>query len=80
MSEMQVLIEIFTLAVLKAAERWQQENRIATFYPGAGPLRRERYPRHLEFFRAGARYRERAVIAANRIGKTDEKRERLAGH
>lgn len=31
---------------------------------------RKLYPKHLEFFEAGARYRERAIIAANRIGKT----------
>lgn len=31
---------------------------------------RERYPRHLEFFGAGANYRERCFLAANRVGKT----------
>jgi phage terminase large subunit-like protein len=28
------------------------------------------YPRHLEFFEAGARYNERLFMAANRVGKT----------
>lgn len=28
------------------------------------------YPRHLEFFAAGARYRERCFMAANRVGKS----------
>ena len=28
------------------------------------------YPRHLEFFRAGAQYRERCFMAANRCGKS----------
>jgi phage terminase large subunit-like protein len=41
-----------------------------TFYPDAGPLRRELYPKHLEFFAAGAKYRERAMRAANRAGKS----------
>lgn len=31
---------------------------------------REKYPKHLEFFANGARYRERCFMAANRIGKT----------
>lgn len=40
-------------------------------YPAEGPLRRELYPRHMEFFKAGAQYRERCFMAANRIGKTE---------
>lgn len=31
---------------------------------------RELYPKHLEFFEAGATYRERCAMAANRVGKT----------
>lgn len=31
---------------------------------------RARYDKHLEFFRAGADYRERCLMAANRLGKT----------
>jgi phage terminase large subunit-like protein len=31
---------------------------------------RSKYPRHLEFFAAGADYRERCFLAANRVGKT----------
>jgi phage terminase large subunit-like protein len=31
---------------------------------------RDKYPRHLEFFAAGANYRERCFLAANRVGKT----------
>lgn len=41
--------------------------------PAADDLRyfaRHLYPRHMEFFAAGATYRERAAIAANRVGKT----------
>ena len=45
--------------------------RIELMYPDTGPLRRELYAKHLEFFAAGARYRERCAIAANRIGKTE---------
>ena len=31
---------------------------------------RDRYPKHIEFFEAGANYRERCFLAANRVGKT----------
>ena len=31
---------------------------------------RRKYARHLEFFEAGAKYRERCFMAANRVGKT----------
>jgi len=40
-------------------------------YPETGPLRRELYVPHCQFFEAGAKYRERAIISANRIGKTE---------
>ncbi len=40
------------------------------FAPGATVYRRELYQKHLEFFRAGATYRERCFMAANRTGKT----------
>lgn len=39
-------------------------------FPDTGPLRRELYAKHLEHFRAGATYRERLFMAANRVGKT----------
>jgi phage terminase large subunit-like protein len=44
--------------------------RLADMFPEKGPLRRELYPKHMEFFAAGAAHQERAFIAANRIGKT----------
>lgn len=39
-------------------------------YPDEGPLRRELYPKHLEFFTAGVLHNERAFIAGNRTGKS----------
>src|SRR5262245_8873710 len=42
-----------------------------SLYPDAGPLRRELYIPHQEFFAAGAEHRERLMLAANRIGKTE---------
>ncbi len=45
--------------------------RLASFYPDTGPLRRELYVKHLDFFRGGAVHRERLMLAANRVGKTE---------
>ena len=56
--------------VLAEMERREKTRAISRMYPESGPLRRELYPRHLEFFAAGAVHRERAFIAANRVGKT----------
>lgn len=39
-------------------------------FPDEGELRRELYPRHIEFFKAGSVHQERAFIAGNRTGKT----------
>lgn len=42
-----------------------------TYYPDTGPLRRELYPKHMEFFAAGKLFKERLLMAANRVGKTE---------
>ncbi len=49
-----------------------RERRRAFFrvFPDEGPLRRELYPRHLEFLRLGATCPTRCFMAANRVGKT----------
>lgn len=46
-------------------------NKADTFYPDTGPLRRELYGPQMEFFKAGIKARERAVVGANGIGKTE---------
>lgn len=48
-----------------------QKRRLWSYYPDEGPLRRELYPKHMEFMRAGAVHRERLALAANRVGKTE---------
>lgn len=50
--------------------RTEKRNRIAGLFPDDGPLRRELYVKHLEFFRLGATHQERCFLAANRVGKT----------
>ncbi|WP_422028151.1 terminase large subunit domain-containing protein [Roseovarius sp.] len=40
------------------------------YFPTGVIHAREKYQRHLEFFEAGEKYRERCFMAANRVGKT----------
>lgn len=59
------------LALLEEKERRRRENKIRFYYPDTGPLRRELYVKHLDFFQAGLKFRERLMLAANRVGKTE---------
>jgi phage terminase large subunit-like protein len=52
------------------AERRRRRSPFAMLFPDQGPLRRELYPKHVEFFAAGTQYKERLFMAANRVGKT----------
>jgi len=58
-------------AMLASIELELSRRKIDSMYPDIGPLRRELYPKHMEFFKAGATYRERCAMAANRVGKTE---------
>ena len=51
-------------------ERRKSRNRLTSLYPDKGPLRRELYAKHLQFFAAGSAHQERCMMAANRVGKT----------
>lgn len=59
------------LRLLTERERRATQRKLDTYYPDTGPLRRELYPRHMAFFRAGAQHQERLMLAANRIGKSE---------
>lgn len=50
--------------------QYQKTHKFELLFPDRGLLRRELYAKHLEFFRAGARYRERMFRAGNQSGKT----------
>jgi len=53
-------------------ELWRRKyNKIDSYFPDEGPLRRELYHKHMEFFEDGSSHRERTAMAANRIGKTE---------
>lgn len=58
------------IRLLEEKERRRARRKLFTLYPDEGPLRRERYSKFIEFFNAGAVERERAIIAANRVGKS----------
>lgn len=59
------------LELLEEKERRKKTRKLFSYYPESGPLRRELYPKHLQFFKAGADKKERLFMAANRIGKTE---------
>jgi phage terminase large subunit-like protein len=58
------------LRLLEEKARRIAQNKINTLFPEHGALSRHEYKKHMEFFKAGAKYRERLFIAANRVGKT----------
>ena len=75
--DVEALIESLPPAILEqlAAEAIEIQNRdkynmFERLFPNEGPLRRELYPKHIEFFNAGKNYFQRCFMAANRVGKT----------
>lgn len=59
------------LSLLQEKQRRIATRKLNTYYPDFGKFRRELYKKHLEFFDAGSKYRERCFMAGNRIGKTE---------
>jgi phage terminase large subunit-like protein len=57
--------------VLEAELKRRSRNKFDTFFPDEGPRRRELYAKHVAFFAAGAKYKERLFMAANRVGKSE---------
>lgn len=58
------------LALYEEKMRRQSMRKMYGLYPDTGPLRRELYVKHMEFFAAGKTHLERGAVAANRSGKT----------
>lgn len=63
--------KIELLSLLEERERRAKGRKILTYFPDTGPLRRELYAKHMAFFEAGAKFRERCFMAGNRVGKTE---------
>ncbi len=59
------------LQLLTLLDRLTEREKLHAYYPDTGPLRRELYTKHCEFFRLGAQYKQRLALCANRIGKTE---------
>jgi phage terminase large subunit-like protein len=59
------------MMLLQLKEQKSKFNKIDNFFSNIGPTRRELYPKHLEFFNAGKDNRQRLLMAANRVGKTN---------
>lgn len=59
------------LALLEERFKRKQYNQLYKYFPDTGPLRRELYKKHMEFFAAGATVQQRCFMAANRVGKTE---------
>ena len=59
------------LKLLEEKERRKKTRKLFSYYPENGPLRRELYPKHTQFFELGSTKKERLFMAANRIGKTE---------
>lgn len=58
-------------AALAEKVRRKRLRKIYGMYPDEGQLSRDKYEKHLEFFRLGVENRERLFCAANRVGKTE---------
>lgn len=63
--------KIEAIQILEELQRRRSRRKIETYFPEEGPLRRELYPKHCEYFAAGINHRERLMLAANRVGKTE---------
>ena len=59
------------LALLEEKNYRESGRKLWTYFKDEGDLRRELYKKHLEFFEAGAKYKERLGMAGNRVGKTE---------
>lgn len=57
--------------LLEEKLRRESRRKLYSYFPDTGPLRRELYPQHMEFFRLGVEHSTRCFMAANRVGKTE---------
>lgn len=65
------LLDLQAIQAEREARRQARRRRkIDTLFSDSGPYRRELYPKHLDFFKAGATHKERCFMAGNRCGKT----------
>ena len=58
------------IKILEEKARRKSRRQFYDLFPDLGELRRGLYPRHVEFFAAGKKHKERCFMAGNRVGKT----------
>ena len=58
------------LAYLEELNRRRVHNKFFYTYPEKGEYSRDKYPKHLEFFKLGSTYNERMLLGGNRSGKS----------
>jgi len=63
--------KIEAVQIAEELRRRQSRRKLQMYYPETGPFARNKYPKHMEFFAAGLTHRERLMLAANRVGKTE---------
>lgn len=61
-------VKLFEL--LNAKDEYEKYNAIERAFPLEGKLSIKDYPKHMEFFKAGAQHDQRAYIGGNRTGKS----------
>lgn len=59
------------VALRRALAKKRARRKFWTYFPDEGPLSRDKYAQHMEFFRMGAVVPTRCFMAANRVGKTE---------
>jgi phage terminase large subunit-like protein len=63
--------QIELIKSMEALSQLHKQRKFHQLFPDKGIHRRELYGKHVEFFDAGANYRERLFMAANRVGKSE---------
>jgi len=63
--------KIRLIELLREKSKRKKYNKINSYFPDEGDLRRELYKKHTAYFTAGATHSERCMLAANRVGKTE---------
>ena len=66
--------------LLAEVQRRAGMRQLATMFPGLRPAGATKYPKQLEFFRAGRKFFQRVFMAANRVGKDHGRRYRWSYH
>lgn len=59
------------VALRRQLAKLRAKRKFWTYYPDDGPLSRDKYAQHMEFFRLGVKVPTRCFMAANRVGKTE---------